>query len=441
MKKLILKMTMVLAASALMTSCGGDDDKDTDPTPDTNTTATIYNETTKNGVAVVEVTDLGEGSGTVTWTNNKIYELQSKVFVNSGQTLTIEKGTIIKAVNKSNPSEAVALIVAAGAKIMAQGTADSPIIFTSANDALTYTTTSSLTSSDVGLWGGVVLIGNAEVDIKDEIAGGLIEGISSDETRGIYGVNTESTADNDDNSGILTYVSIRHGGASVSADSELNGLSLYGVGSGTTIDYVEVFANDDDGIEFFGGNVKLTHALVTACSDDSFDWDQGYTGMGQFWCTIQVASSDKGFECDGGEGDLDPNSIPTIANFTMIGNGTTPCVHFKKATGGHLYNGVVSGFANGFYLESITDADVSFNGVAVSGTLYQDALTPSTSSDVVANSTITVSGTDVTPEASEVTTSVATPAGLTTANYKGAFDPAGSSWAQWTQSYNLGLID
>lgn len=448
MKKLLFSAAMLLALTASISSCKKDKEDDTVVPPPCDTCDVVL--PPKGEVPTVTVS--GEIGTSTTWTADKVYYMAAKVWVNNGATLTIEPGTIIKAKQQSNPADAVALIVAAGSKIEAVGTAAKPIIFTSeADDIKKYTdgTVEAGTkgSSVKGLWGGVVLVGNATVDIKDEVNGQLIEGVASTETRGQYGASAPNDADN---SGTLKYVSIRHGGASVSSDSELNGLSLYGVGSGTTIDYIEVFANDDDGIEFFGGTVKVTHALVTDCSDDSFDWDQGYTGKGQFWCTIQNSSSDKGFECDGGEGNLDPNSVPTIANFTLIGNNSSYAIHFKKKTGGMLYNGLIKNFVDGINLEQIIDGDVSFNGIKMDGgtnAIYDanGAVTSSTTFTIndVTKGTISISGSDVTPSSTEASTTVATPTGLTAAAYKGAFDPASAStWAaNWTRTWELSKID
>ena len=121
-----------------------------------------------------------------------------------------------------------------------------------------------------------------------------IEGIDINEPRGAFGGSDEA-----DSSGVLRYVSIRHGGTLIGADNEINGLTLGAVGSGTTVEFVEVFANLDDGIEFFGGTVNTRYLVVAYCGDDSFDYDQGFRGKGQYWFTIQDADSGDGGEHDG----------------------------------------------------------------------------------------------------------------------------------------------
>ena len=123
-------------------------------------------------------------------------------------------------------------------------------------------------------------------------------------------------------------MSIRHGGTQLGAANEINGLTLGGVGSGTIIEQVEVVSNDDDGIEFFGGSVNVRYASVMFCGDDSFDWDQGYHGKGQFWFTIQGQDAgDRGGELDGDDSldvtaDGMPFALPTVANWTVIGRGS-----------------------------------------------------------------------------------------------------------------------
>lgn len=430
MKKLLRNAAMLFAMGAIvLTSCKDDE-------PETTTDNTPV-ETT--GYANIG----GEISADRTLSADTIYTMTEKVWVVDDAVLTIEAGTIVKAATNTDPADAVALVVTPGAKLMAEGTAAEPIIFTTALDDIDFDQTSTLTSSTYGKWGGIVLMGKAEADTKDEVNGVAIEGIEAGDARGVYG--TEKVAN--DNSGTLKYVSIRHGGATVIGDSELNGLSLYAVGSGTTIEYVEVFANDDDGIEFFGGDVEVDHAIVTHVTDDSYDWDQGWTGGGQYWLAIQFDGSDKGFECDGGEGDKDPNSIPTISNFTLIGQGTSTAMDLKSSTGGNLSYGIVYNFANGIQYNGATASDLTLSNIAVSASAdsvaaYYDL---SDNSDLTGESYVTnvaaatfsslsysSSSVDVIPTSAEAGTP-----------YKGAFDPtATTTWASsWTKTWEVGIID
>jgi hypothetical protein len=282
------------------------------------------------------VTDDGKGTGSVTWTNDKIWILDGKIFVNDGQTLTIEPGTIIKA-KEGDGEYASALIVARGGKIIAEGTADNPIIFTSVKDKLDGTHT----LNDKGLWGGIIILGEGEVNV--DTGEGRVEGIPLSEPRSIYG-----GTNNSDNSGILKYVSIRHGGANIGEGNEINGLTLAGVGSETTIDYIEVVANADDAFEFFGGTVNCKHLIAAYCGDDSFDFDQGYQGFGQYFLSIndQPDGGDKIIELDNHpeKGSLTSNSTkPIIANLTAIGNKTVAnfSIFINSGSAIQLYNSII----------------------------------------------------------------------------------------------------
>ena len=231
-----------------------------------------------------------------TWTADNIYILSGRVVVDAGVTLTIEPGTIIKG-EEGDGSLASALIVARGGKLMANGTADNPIIFTSVLDNITIgeTAGTNLTFEDNGLWGGILVLGNAP--ISADAASVQIEGIPADDTFGLYGGDNAT-----DNSGVINYVSIRHGGTLIGEGNEINGLTLGGVGSGTTISNIEVMANKDDGIEWFGGTVNVTNALVYAADDDALDVDQAYSGTLDNYIVIAFAGTDHALEIDGPEG-------------------------------------------------------------------------------------------------------------------------------------------
>ena len=201
--------------------------------------------------------DPGEGTGTRTLYSDTTYYLDGLVFVNEGQVLIKGK--------PGTGENASALIVARGGTINAVGTAQEPIIFTCEADDLT----GSINTTDRGLWGGLIVLGKGKLNSSPgETA---VEGIPTSEPRGLYGGD-----DDGDNSGILKYISIRHGGSDIGEGNEINGLTLGGVGSGTTIEYIEVVANKDDGVEFFGGSPQLKNILVAYCGDDSFDYDEGF---------------------------------------------------------------------------------------------------------------------------------------------------------------------
>ncbi len=257
------------------------------------------------------IEDLGGGTGTTTWTNDKSYILDGFVFVNDGQTLTIEPGTVIRA-KTGQASLASALIVARGGTIIAQGTSEDPIIFTVEGDDLE----GSVPFEAQGLWGGVIILGNAPVNTP----GGenFIEGIPISEPRGIYG-----GANDDDNSGIFQYVSIRHSGTKIGEGNEINGLTLGGIGKKTIISHVEVISSADDGIEFFGGTVNCKNLVSAYCGDDAFDFDEGYSGKCQF--LLAIMKEGEGNHAAEHNGAPNPGTVtgfsdPVLYNCTYIGN-------------------------------------------------------------------------------------------------------------------------
>lgn len=279
-----------------------------------------------------------------TWTRTNTYLLDTKIYVTNGATLTIEPGTVIKGRPKANPVDATALVIARGAKINAQGTATTPIIFTAESDLLN----GNLTQSERGLWGGVVILGRSRLNTAS--GQGNVEGIPTTEPLGTYG-----GTDDDDNSGVFRYVQIRHSGAIVAANVELNGLTMGGVGRGTTIEYVDVYAGNDDGYEWFGGTVNTKYLISSYNDDDNFDWDEGFRGKGQFW--FAVGASDKGnqaMEMDGGTSPEDgqPYALPELYNITLIGSGATSTntasngLIFRDNTGGKVYNMILHDYRN-----------------------------------------------------------------------------------------------
>ncbi len=300
-----------------------------------------------NSQNVITVTDASL-TGNAHWTADNIYLLDGFVFLEEG-TLTIDAGTVIK--GKETPTSgdnASALIITTGAKINAVGTADNPIIFTAESDDLS--DPNDLDVTDRGLWGGVILLGKGKLGFNTETA--QIEGIESTEPRAKFGGQ-----DDDDNSGVMKYVSIRHGGAELSPGDEINGLTFGGVGSKTVIEYIEVIANDDDGYEWFGGKVNCKWLISAFNKDDGFDYDFGWRGNGQFWFLIQgTDKADNGGEHDGAkDDDRTPYSKPTIYNATYIGSGKTASgADLKNSTGilfrdnaaGMYANSIITDFAN-----------------------------------------------------------------------------------------------
>ncbi|MBO0934070.1 IPT/TIG domain-containing protein [Fibrella aquatilis] len=279
------------------------------------TSTTQFNVTTIVTKDNVNVT--GEITANTNWTASKIYLLNGFVYVRSGATLTIEPGTVIKGDKLSKGT----LIIEPGAKINAQGTAAQPIIFTS-----------NLAPGlrNLGDWGGVVICGKA----PHNLATGLTNAADLPKVEG--GPTTAVSAlapDPADNSGVLSYVRIEWAGVALSPNNEVNGLSLYAVGSGTKIDHIQVSYANDDSFEWFGGNVNLNYLIAYRGIDDDFDTDNGYSGNVQFGMgvrdlTIADQSGSKGFESDneanGASTTLKlPQTSVVFSNMTLIGPTST----------------------------------------------------------------------------------------------------------------------
>ncbi|MBT8257486.1 MAG: hypothetical protein KJO49_03370 [Bacteroidia bacterium] len=344
MRKVILPALSLLAI--LLTGCFKDDD-----TPIIIEQVTIIGD----GEQDEEVSISGAITTNTTWTNDKIYILNQKVVVESGVTLTIQEGTILKG-TPGTGSLASALIVARDAKLMAVGTPTQPIIFTSTSDNIEVgeTAGTNLDESNRGLWGGLIVLGNAPCSFSGDVSELQIEGIPADDTFGLYGGD-----DTADDSGVIQYVSIRHGGALIGEGNEINGLTLGGVGNGTVIDNVEIVANVDDGIEFFGGTVNATNLLVWAQGDDALDIDQAYSGTIDNAVVVLGDISDHALEVDGPEGTS--NGQFTLQNLTLIGNLNTDngeYADYRSNAQGMSNNIFAYGFKDG------SDVELDNDGVA-----------------------------------------------------------------------------
>jgi hypothetical protein len=344
MKKSIFTLSTILALA--FTGCSSDDDAPVITAP--------------VGDNVINVS--GEVSPGTTWTNDNIYVLNQKVVVPSGVELTIEAGTIVKG-KEGNGSLASALIVAQGGKLNAVGTATEPIIFTSINDNIEIgqTAGTNLDETNSGLWGGLIVLGYAPCSFSGDVDVVQIEGIPADDTFGLYGGDNAT-----DNSGVYKYISIRHGGALIGEGNEINGLTLGGVGSGTVIENIEVVANVDDGIEFFGGTVNASNLLVWAQGDDALDIDQAYSGTIDNAVVVLGANSDHAFEIDGPEGTATGGF--TLKNATIVGNAVTQngeYADYRSSAMGRTENIYAYGFKDS------SDVELDNDGVA---TNYNDGL-------------------------------------------------------------------
>ncbi|MDF7800803.1 hypothetical protein P4C99_15115 [Pontiellaceae bacterium B1224] len=269
-------------------------------------------------------------TNSVTWTQDNVYNLTQQIFVRSGATLTIKEGTLIQSTSGVGGS----LAVSRGAKIYVEGTQDEPVIMTSTADDLVNW------HEGANEWGNLTIMGRglvgAYTDLERDRPGntptptGLnelqMEGLVDDSVNDTYyGGN-----DDNDDSGSISFLSLRYGGKVVGLDNELNGLSLGAIGRDTDIHHVEVMNNVDDGIEIWGGTVNLRYVNIWNVGDDSLDVDQGWRGKAQFGLIVQGYSTDASqgsglgdncFETDGAEdSDAQPVTTTKIANFTVIGN-------------------------------------------------------------------------------------------------------------------------
>ncbi|WP_457289194.1 hypothetical protein [Pedobacter sp. UYP24] len=310
----------------------------------------------------VEIT--GDVAANATWSADKIYLLKGNIFVTANATLTIQAGTIIK----GDKATKGALIITRGAKINAVGTADKPIVFTSSIAA---------GARKEGDWGGVILLGKAQNNIGTSVP---IEGISDATDKGKHG-----GTDNADNSGIMKYVRIEYAGIALSPDNEINGLTFGSVGSGTTIDYIEVYRSGDDAFEWFGGSVNCTHLITVDTWDDDFDTDNGFSGKVQFGLAQRLAvtadvSGSNGFESDndGAGSNNTPQTSAVFSNMTILGpvgsNGSSINANFqhgaqiRRNSAISIFNSVIVGYTEGIYIDDEKPAggtaNVSANLVA-----------------------------------------------------------------------------
>jgi hypothetical protein len=287
-----------------------------------------------------------------TWVSGKTYILGSRIVVVSPAKLTIQKGVVIKG-EAGTGANATALIIARGAQIDAQGTATEPIIFTSVADEVApgQIASPNLEATQEGLWGGLIVLGKAKGSFKADATEIQIEGIPASDTNGLYGGTNDA-----DNSGIIKYISIRHGGANIGEGNEINGLTLGGVGSGTVIENVEVVANQDDGIEWFGGTVSVKNALVWNSGDDAVDTDQAWAGTLDNFIIICGANTDHGLEIDGPEGAY--NAAHTVKNGSVKGHPASEFGDFRSKARGT--------FENLYFFNFASPAD-TYNGVANAG--------------------------------------------------------------------------
>ena len=263
-----------------------------------------------------------------TWTSNNVYYLKDIIYVEPGASLTIEPGTVIRGTVENGIDSA--LVVAKGAQIFANGRQDAPIIMTSDKDDLV------TWRESCEEWGNLTIMGDALIAATlDNDGTGQPDGTDTAQMEGLVAQDEKDKlplyggGNDDDDSGVIRYVSLRYGGKVLSIANELNGMSLGGVGRGTDMDHIEIMNNVDDGIEIWGGTVNLKYVSIWNIGDDSFDLDQGYRGKAQFGLIVQgycgtnkqgSGIGDNCFEMDGAEdAAAQPYGAALIYNFTTIG--------------------------------------------------------------------------------------------------------------------------
>lgn len=310
-----------------------------------------------------------ENNGVIALTNDTVWALEGPVFVGNDNAdsvvLDIEEGTII-----FGSRGADYLVVSRGSQIEAEGRSDAPIIMTSLNDVLG-------DEVQAGQWGGVVILGNAPSTKCPQDGSDCALQVEGTQEGAVFG-GTDSA----DDSGILRYLVVKYAGFEVAPDNELNGITFGGVGSGTEIEYLQVHANADDGIEFFGGSANARYVVLTGIQDDSVDWDNGYNGKLQYVYIEHAADNsdaNRGIEGDGDGGDGNAFSAPMVANMTIIGNSfdgedDSEGVLLRDQTGATIMNLLITGPQDmGECLEMDTDDTVQGNlgngGITISNSV------------------------------------------------------------------------
>ena len=314
-------------------------------------------------------------AGNVTWRSTNEYVLNGFIYVLTNSVLNIEPGTVIRG-RAGTGLDSAALLVTQGAKIFANGTAHSPIIFTAEADDLSDPNDIPLYTRQ--LWGGVVIFGRAGLNTSTDAVGNtttpkydIYEGLPDTQINGQY-VNRFGGADDDDNSGVFRYVSIRYSSTVILPNKEINALSLAAVGRGTKIENVECFDAGDDAVEFFGGTVNTKYLASIFSDDDNFDIDQGFRGKNQFWFALQAPDKkDNGGEWNGEPSGIAVGNAPIgnfeIYNATYIGAGTNTtgarAFIVRENAAPKVFNSIVTEFNAGLNIDAKSGAHFT-NGLA-----------------------------------------------------------------------------
>ena len=298
----------------------------------------------------------GSITSDLTLKSGNSYTLNGELLVKEGATLNIEPGVKIVAQYDDRVDY---ILIEQGAKINAEGTASAPIVMTSSKE-------------ESGAWGGIHICGRAHTNAEG--------GKGSSEIGGaVYG------GDNDaDNSGVLKYVRVEYTGYAFDEEHEANGMTFYGVGNGTVVENCEAYHGSDDGFEFFGGSVNVKNMVVVNCSDDSFDWTEGWNGKGENLVAFQESEGTLGYDCDclieadNNENNYaaTPVSHPVLRNLILVGNGgSKQGIRLRRGTEVEITSAKVCGKAKALAVESAETENALLNGtsklesVSISGTL------------------------------------------------------------------------
>ena len=315
----------LIAGMSVLTACSSDDNNDNGGNGNNGNGNEIENGTTLKGTITSDVT-LTAGS---------TYKLSGEYIVEDGATLNIEAGVKIISIYDDIVDY---ILVKQGGKINAVGTSSAPIVMTSEKE-------------EPGAWGGIHICGKAHTNAEGGKGSSEIGGAS-------YGGNDDA-----DNSGTLKYVRVEYSGYAFDSEHEANGITFYGVGNGTTVEYCQAYKGSDDGFEFFGGSVNVSNLVSVSCSDDSFDWTEGWNGTATNLVAYQEAEETLGYDCDCLiEADNNENNYaatpvahPVLKNLILVGNNSAAGnrgIRLRRGTQVEIDGAKVCGKKNAVTLES-----------------------------------------------------------------------------------------
>lgn len=350
-----------LSVGLFTTSCSSDDDKGGTPS------TFVLNRDDFKG-------DINDGTVTL---ESGTYNLTGRLVVKDGAKLIIKAGVTIEASSSVTDGIIRYIAVAQGGEIHVQGTASNPVVMTSVNHT-------------PGAWGGLVLCGKAPIN-KGTPAQAEVSDLA-------YGGNDAS-----DSSGSIRYLRIEYSGYAYNSEKEFNGLSMFGVGNGTTLEYIQVHEGSDDGFEWFGGTVNAKYLVVTnfheEVADDLFDWTEGWSGTGENWYGIRKNASNRGIEADNNSNNhlATPISNPTIRNLTLIGNGIdgggeNQAMKLRVGTKAQFDNVVLKDWGTGFDIQHDESVGYVANGQLKATNVKFENVGTLTKGTNTAGTTVDVSG-------------------------------------------------